>query len=355
MIKDMTDLSSYIYVVVAFVVAFLSVLWIHPRIIKIARIKNIMDEPNSRKLQREPIPVLGGVAVFFGIITGVGCAMPWYDCADMTVIIMLLTMMLYTGTMDDIMGLTPKLRLAIEIVSVIMAMVVGGYVLNDFHGLWNIWRIPGWISVPLTLFAVVGIINAVNLIDGVDGLSSGYCIMACAIFGIYFASAGDIMMTVLSVACAGALIPFFLHNVFGHKSKMFIGDGGTLVMGMVMSIFVMRVLDCDTVATKPNFGYIPFVLAVLSIPVFDTLKVMTMRIVKGVSPFRPDKTHLHHIFIGMGLSHIQTTLSILSLNILIILCWFLLYVCGYSVELQLYAVILAALVCLGVSHILHKR
>ena len=99
-----------------------------------------------------------------------------------------------------------------------------------------------WVAVPLTVFACVGIINAMNLIDGVDGLSSGFCITACAIFSAVFFKAGDMMMFILSMALIGALIPFFMHNVFGERSKMFIGDGGTLVMGAVMSIFVVRVL-----------------------------------------------------------------------------------------------------------------
>ena len=151
--------------------------------------------------------------------------------------------MLYTGTMDDILNLSPSLRFLIEIVVVLLLVFVGGYCINDFRGLWGIGPISSWYAVPLTVFATVGIINAINLMDGVNGLSSGYCIMACTIFGILFHLAGEEVMTILAVVSVGALIPFFLHNVFGKSSKMFIGDGGTLVMGTVMSVFVIAILQ----------------------------------------------------------------------------------------------------------------
>ena len=109
-------------------------------------------------------------------------------------------------------------------------------------------------------------------------------------------------MTILAVVSVGALIPFFLHNVFGKSSKMFIGDGGTLVMGTVMSVFVIAILQSGSrvaAFVDPNVGLVPFTLAVLSVPVFDTLRVMSTRMLKGSSPFRPDKTHLHHMFIDM--------------------------------------------------------
>ena len=159
--------------------------------------------------------------------------------------------------------------------------------------------LPGWVAVPLTVVAAVGIINAINLIDGVNGLSSGYCITACTMFGTLFYLSGDMKMTILAVVSVGALIPFFLHNVFGKTSKMFIGDGGTLVMGVVITVFVIETLRSGSACgayVGPEVGLIPFSLAVLCIPVFDTLRVMFSRILRGTSPFRPDKTHLHHMF-----------------------------------------------------------
>ena len=230
-------------VIIPFFIALFLVGWIHPKLVKIALLKNIVDNPDARKLQRTPVPVLGGVAVFFGVVIAIGSMSAVVDCSGLPVVIMAMMAMLYTGTMDDILNLSPSLRFLIEIVVVLLLVFVGGYCINDFRGLWGIGPISSWYAVPLTVFATVGIINAINLMDGVNGLSSGYCIMACTIFGILFHLAGEEVMTILAVVSVGALIPFFLHNVFGKSSKMFIGDGGTLVMGTVMSVFVIAILQ----------------------------------------------------------------------------------------------------------------
>lgn len=341
-------------IIIPFFITLLLVGWIHPRLVKIALLKNIVDNPDARKLQRTPVPVLGGVAVFFGVVIAIGCMSSVVDCSGLPVVIMAMMAMLYTGTMDDILSLSPGLRFVIEIVVVLLLIFVGGYCIDDFHGLWNIGRFSYWCAVPLTVVAAVGIINAINLVDGVNGLSSGYCIMACLIFGTLFFLAGEAPMTILAAVSVGALIPFFLHNVFGKTSKMFIGDGGTLVMGVVMSVFVIEILQNGSRAAAyvdPNVGLVPFTLAVLSVPVFDTLRVMSTRILKGTSPFRPDKTHLHHMFIDLGCSHVATTLAILGVNMFVVLCWWALEASGFSIAVQLYAVIaVSLLVTSGLYH-----
>lgn len=341
-------------VIVSFCISLFLVGWIHPRLVKIALMKNIVDNPDARKLQRTPVPVLGGVAVFFGIVIGIGSMSAFVNSSGLLIVIMAMMAMLYIGTMDDILNLSPGLRFLIEIIIVLLLIFVGGYCIDDFQGLWGIGPIAGWIAVPLTVFAAVGIINAINLIDGVNGLSSGFCITACILFGALFYLAGEVTMTILAAVSVGALIPFFFHNVFGKTSKMFIGDGGTLVMGTVMSVFVIEVLRGDSECAAyvgPNVGLVPFTLAVLSIPVFDTLRVMSTRILKGTSPFHPDKTHLHHMFIELGASHAATTLAILSLNTLIVLCWWALSAAGASIEMQLYVVVgMSLLETFGLYH-----
>ena len=333
----------FLLLAITFMVAFVAVCWIHPLLVRMALLKNLVDNPNSRKLQRVPVPVLGGIAVFLGVFLGIGCLCPYYDCHRLFLFFTLMTLMLYIGTLDDVMGLSPRFRFLVEILGILLLIFVGHYTIDHFHGLWGIQQIPLWAGVLLTVFASVGIINAINLIDGVNGLSSGYCVMSSFIFACYFYHTGDLTMTALAVACIGALIPFFMHNVFGKTSRMFIGDGGTLLMGLVMSVFVIHVLNSVPSAlwtTPQRMGLIPFTLSVLSIPVFDTLRVMSWRMAKKCSPFKPDKTHLHHLFIDVGFSHAGTTFCILSLNALIVLVWWLLYASGVSIEIQLYAVVL---------------
>ena len=279
------------------------------------------------------------------------CSGLMFNASTLFTIMGAMIIMLYIGTIDDILSLSPYLRFVIEVIVILTLIYCNNYSLNDFHGLWGIGNIPQWVAVPLTVFACVGIINAINLIDGVNGLSSGYCICTCAIFAGMFIWADDMEAASLAMISAGALIPFFCHNVFGEKTKMFIGDGGALLMGTIISTFVIGALNTNSpLAAKvgPDFGMIPFTLAILAIPIFDTLRVMTARIVRGKSPFRPDKTHLHHLFLDLGFSHIGTTFTEIQSNLLIVLVWWLSYKAGMPIDCQLYIVIaLGMLVTFG--------
>lgn len=330
------------HLLVPFFVAFIATLWVHPKVLKIAILKNLVDNPDERKLQRRPVPVMGGLAVFFGIVVGICSSQTVFFSPGVFVLISAMVIMLYVGTIDDILSLSPYTRFAVEIAVVAFIMLVNNNGINNFWGLWGINEISMWIAAPLTIFAAVGIINAVNLIDGVNGLSSGFCFMACVLFAIIFFISGNTVMMILATSAAGAIIPFFLHNVFGYNTRMFIGDGGTLVIGTMMSMFVINILRSGSLSANlatNGVGLIPFTLAVLAVPVFDTLRVMSARILRGTSPFNPDKTHLHHLFLEIGFSHIGTTVSILSLNFLVIVAWFVAYKLGASVDVQLYVVL----------------
>lgn len=329
-------------ILIAFISAMVAVIWIHPRLVKIAHLKNIVDNPNARKLQQTPVPVLGGVAVFFGIVLGIALASTYVSCTSLMTIVAAMMIMLYTGTMDDLLDLSALLRFAVEIGVVMLLIYANDISINNFNGLWGVDVIPDTLAIPLTIFASVGIINAINMIDGVNGLSSGYCIMASIAFGSLFYASDNVSMLILAAVSVGSLIPFLFHNVFGKTSKMFIGDGGTLVMGVVMSTFVINILTNGSSVSSTvdsNFGLVPFTLAVMAIPVFDTLRVMLTRIVRGTSPFHPDKTHLHHLFIDLGFSHAGTTVTIITLNILVIVAQWLAWHMGCSVDVQLYIVI----------------
>ena len=341
------SMSHIYHIIIPALLAFIGTLWVHPKVLKIAIMKNLVDNPDARKLQRNPVPVMGGIAVFFGIIIGLCCSQTIFVRSDVFLLISAMLIMLYVGTIDDILNLSPYTRFFIEILIVLWLMYVNEASINSLWGLWGVDALlPSWLAWPLTVFAAVGIINAINLIDGVNGLSSGFCFMASVLFAIIFYKTGNVTMTILAVSAAGAIVPFFLHNVFGNSTRMFIGDGGTLVIGTMMSIFVMEILHSGSMC-KPladsGLGLVPMTLAIMAIPVFDTLRVMSMRILRGTSPFHPDRTHLHHMFIDLGFSHIGTTVSILSLNLLIVAAWFVSYKLGASVNVQLYIVVALSL------------
>ena len=322
---------------VSFVTAFLSAWWIYRPVLRIAMEKNIVDNPCARKLQKEPVPVLGGVAVAFGVIAATFFGGIFFDVRSLYPLICILMVMLCMGVMDDMRGLSPYLRFAVEILVVLSLVYTTGFGMDDFHGLWGIGGLPAWIALPLTVFSGVGIINSINMIDGVNGLCSGFCIFACIAFGVFFSVVGETHGAFLAAACAGALIPFLLHNVFGLISKMFIGDGGTMLVGTVMTCFVMGTVGGNVTrqGTVPgDLGLVPFSLSVLAVPVFDTVRVMTVRILHHKSPLKADKTHLHHLLFGLHFSHIGTTCTEILLNALVVGAWWLSYALGASINVQ---------------------
>ncbi len=326
----------------SFIVAAMAVFVVHPSLVKIAHLKSIVDNPDARKLNKVPVPVLGGVGVFFGIMFSLSVAGYYVEGMNIQFeLIIAMLIMLYTGVGDDILQLSPRLRFALQIFVVCLMMFLGGIYIDDFHGLWGIGELPWYIAVTLTIFSCVGIINSINLIDGVDGLCSGYGVFASLAFAFCFLRMGDVSYAILAFAVAGAIFPFMLHNMFGERYKMFLGDGGSLVLGFICSLYVMRVIQSGNEVVSEST--ISLTLAVLAIPVFDTLRVMTARIVAKRSPFSPDKTHLHHMFIRLGYSHVITALNVIFLNGLVVLIWRLCKKLNLSGEMQLYVVIASGL------------
>jgi len=303
---------------------------------------NIVDSPNERKLQRVPIPVFGGGVVYSGILTGWMTLMLFMESEVLSWGLAAMTIMMLIGTWDDIRDIPASLRFLIELVLVGAFIAVTGVYIDDLHGLWGVYALEPWIGIPLSIFAGVGIINAVNLIDGVDGYSSGYGMLACGCFALAFWQMWNPVIICLAVIVIGAIVPFFLHNVFGARSRMFIGDGGTLMLGMLMVVMVFYALSSKgnlEGLEQKGLSLTAFVLAVGCIPLFDTLRVMTLRIIRGKSPFKPDKTHLHHLFIDMGFSHLGAALFILTVNAMVVLICLLSWKLGASYDVQTYIVI----------------
>lgn len=333
-------MNSILCLILTAFVSLAAVYWIFPSILKLARAKNIVDNPDARKLQKMPVPVLGGLAVFFGLAVGVGFAYCVRDVTmDLVPLFMAAVIMLYMGLMDDCLGLSAAERFFFETIAILILIFGGGECVDSFHGMWGVGTFSWYWAVPLTVFAGVGIINAFNMIDGVNGLSSGLCILCSVLMCTIFFKRSDMTNAVLAVSFAGALVPFFLHNVFGKVSKMFIGDSGTMVMGMLVSWYMIQVMSSTSPYENANLNPAAMILAVASVPVADTLRVMGMRILKGRSPFSPDKTHLHHMFISLGVSHSITTFTEIFIDGLVVAAWYLSYKMGASLNAQMWVTI----------------
>ena len=358
-------------VLIAAIMALMAVRWIYFRILAIAKKKNVVDNPNARKLQKQPVPVMGGIAVFFGVLAGllVGTsvyALPFLlshepvDLPSSSLLSVLAAMgiMLYMGAIDDMIGLSAVKRLLIEMGVVLGLIMSSGGCIDTFRGMWGVGALSWWLAVPLTVFAGVGIINSINMIDGVNGLSSGICMTCSILFGVAFIRIMDWGNAVLAFSMAAALMPFFIHNVFGSKSRMFIGDAGTMVMGILMTWFTISTLRAPamteyyTPVVRTNM--VAMCLAILSVPVFDTLGVMIMRMLKGCSPFKADMTHLHHTFIQIGVSHSITALIEILIDGVIVGIWGVCVLLRVNLDWQLYIVLMAALLMVwGTYFFLH--
>lgn len=342
--------------------AVFAVQWVYFKILYVAKQKGLVDNPNARKLQKIPVPVMGGIAVFFGVAMGLlaGYSIGGIIGAEFKTLMMpvlaAMVVMLYMGAMDDIMGLTPRARLVFEVLTVMGLIFAGGGCIDTFHGMWGVEQFSWWIAVPLTVFAGVGIINAVNMIDGVNGLSSTLCMLCCVLYGVVFLRADDISNAVLAFSTAAALLPFIIHNVFGLRSRMFIGDAGTMVMGLLVTWFTISLLRSDSPIAyyrmASGVNMIAFALAVLCVPVFDTLRVMGMRIARKQSPFHADKTHLHHVFVNVGVSHFITAMTEVLIMLVVVGVWGLCVLLAAPVECQLYMVILAAVILVWGTYVI---
>lgn len=321
---------------------------VFPFALRFAQTHNIVDNPDARKLQKVPIPVFGSVAVVSGMVLPLLLGAYFYPGIDIWYTLAAIMVLFALGVIDDIRGLSAGLRFVAEIFIIWVLiwhpfMPDNGPMIDHLHGLFNREEISTYTALPLTLVAGVGIINAINMIDGVDGYSSGFCMVANLMFAYIFYRIGNHTMYLFSMVAAAALLPFYLHNVFGKSSKMFIGDGGSLVIGLVLSNNVFTILSTQTstesMADCP-VCWVALTLAIMCIPVFDTLRVMCARTLHGGSPFVADKTHLHHLFIDMGFSHVGTSTTIILINCLIVLLWYASYLLGCSLFGQFIVVVL---------------
>lgn len=339
------------------ITSFIASIWAFPCFLRISKDKGLVDNPNPRKLQDRPVPVIGGLVVFFGMLCGglmfVALQMnrPFEMSQSLDPLLLGAGITLYVGVLDDLSGLKAWQRIVVEVLVMLGLIYGSGMCVDSLHGLLGVEDFSWWVGVPLTVFAGVGIINAYNMVDGVNGLSSGLCILCSIMLGIISYRRVDYANSSLAFCYAASLVVFFVHNVFGKHSKMFIGDGGTMVMGLMVSWFTICVLSTENnesigrlALTGRELGLVPMMLSVASVPVFDTLRVMTARIMRGDSPFKADKRHLHHIFIAVGLSHAVTCFSELIITVVIVLLWYLSFNLGWSVNAQFAVVLVSAVV-----------
>lgn len=288
-----------------------------PRVMVISLRKRLFDIPDARKVHQSPVPRLGGVT-FFPVVLLVMCGISMWglhagtlhfdffsrNIVDEMLCLMMGLMLLYIiGICDDLIGVSYRKKFLVQLLAAAF-IPLAGLQLDSFYGLFGIGHIDAWIGVPLTIGLTVFITNAINLIDGIDGLASGLCMEALVLLGIGFALDEWWMYALLAFVCVGVLIPFFLHNVFGNADrgrKIFMGDTGSLTLGFILSLLSIKfILSTGTSASMPGGTSLVLVFSFLLVPCLDVCRVMLGRIRRKTNPFKPDKSHIHHKFLNMG-------------------------------------------------------
>ena len=299
--------------VVGFLMAVLLGQIIIPRILVISHRKRLFDQPDSRKVHHRPISRLGGVT-FFPVILIVMCTiglLQFYEMENITSSIISESLCLVAGLMllymigvcDDLIGVRYRRKFEVQILAAAF-LPFAGLSIQNLGGLFGWYEISPLVGVPLTMLLTVFLINAINLIDGIDGLASGLCMVAITLFGMSFALHGSWMYALLAFASVGVLIPFFFYNVFGNANrghKIFMGDTGSLTLGFILSVMVVKYVSV-MVQESSRLDGAPVVMAfsVLLVPSLDVCRVVLNRFRRRVHPFKPDKSHIHHKFLNMG-------------------------------------------------------
>lgn len=316
-----------------------------PEILLIAFRRRLFDEVNERKIHHCTVPRLGGIAfkpvifVSMALILGVNITLGRgeflnaieVDALPLTFAFCAMMTLYLVGIADDLIGVRYRAKFCVQLLCSLM-LLAGGAVFSDFHGMFFLHEMPSWVSYPITIFITIFIINAINLIDGIDGLASGLCSITFLCYGLSFCYFGYYVYAMIAFAGLGVLIPFYYYNVFGKAEqgkKIFMGDTGSLTIGMLLcflSIRLTNIAGSDTGLHQVN----PIVLAYapLLVPCLDVVRVYLHRVRHGKNPFLPDRNHIHHKLLDIGMPQrtamvtiVLASLAVTLINIVLSAFW----------------------------------
>lgn len=255
----------------------------------------LIDHPHdARKIHNHPKPLVGGIGMAFGIVLTLLLFLPGFSTYGFLLATLAIVLM---GAADDRFDVHFKVRFLIQAGAVLLLYFCCGTGLTSFGNLLALGEIStGWLALPMTIFCVIGVINAVNMLDGLDGLAGGTSLMAFIAFATLSFIGGNSALLVINLTFMGALIAFLRFN--WYPSKLFMGDAGSMMLGFVLAYVSLELTQGPGATISPSAA-----LLVLALPVTDTITVMFRRIQKGHSPFHPDKTHIHHMLMRLGISH----------------------------------------------------
>lgn len=330
--------------ILAFITALTLTYVAIPSIITVAAVKKLYDVPVGRSSHKIPTPSLGGIGIFAGLIFAIVMWTPFYVFGNLQYILCSFLIIFLIGIKDDLLAIAPRTKLVAQLLAAAILVFKSEIKITSLYGLFGITEISDWFAIPLSIFTIVVIVNAFNLIDGINGLSGSISVLICTVLGSWFFLTENTELAILAAAAAGAVVGFLRYNAI-KEAKIFMGDTGSLTLGLVASILVIKFIELHKVLPIESpyaFQSVPAVaIGILILPLFDTLRVFTTRMLKGRSPFSPDRTHIHHLLIDSGFTHLQATSILLLTNIFFIVLVFSLQQIG-TLNLLLVVLFLAA-------------
>ena len=306
-----------------------------PRILVISHKKRLYDVPDARKVHTMPVPRLGGLSFFPVILMSmflvIGFRLYFWDMDTSSLSFNMLyeylflfvgmTLLYLVGVCDDLVGVGYRYKFAVQIAAALLLVLSGNW-FDSFGGLFGIYSVPVWVGVPFTVFIVVYTTNAINLIDGIDGLASGLCCIALSVLSVIFFLRGQYVYALLAICTLGILMPFWCYNVFGNANrghKLFMGDAGSLTLGYVISFLIIHMSVTNEVSPTLSNPYMVIAFSTVLVPLLDVIRVVLHRLREHKNPFLPDKNHFHHKLLRTGMRVRMVMVCIIAISAFFIL------------------------------------
>ena len=306
-----------------------------PRILVISHKKRLYDVPDARKVHTMPVPRLGGLSFFPVILMSmflvIGFRLYFWDVNvsglsfnmlyEYLFLFVGMTLLYLVGVCDDLVGVGYRYKFAVQIAAAFLLVLSGNW-FDSFGGLFGIYSVPVWVGVPFTVFIVVYITNAINLIDGIDGLASGLCCIALSALSVIFFLRGQYVYALLAICTLGILMPFWCYNVFGNANrghKLFMGDAGSLTLGYVISFLIIHMSVTNEVSPTLSNPYMVIAFSTVLVPLLDVIRVVLHRLREHKNLFLPDKNHFHHKLLRTGMRVRMVMVCIIAISAFFIL------------------------------------
>ena len=303
----------------AFATAVLIGFSVYPLIIKISFKKRFFKGSNKRTIHGKFVSTFGGIGITFGFLMGsvIGIIIlgHYAESNKFYFLIFPVLLIFLLGVWDDLVQISAYSKVMIQIICGLMMTIFLDVRINNLDGLFGVDQLSLFWSVSATFLFILTIINSINLLDGIDGFAGSFVVLvgiATAVFGL---DAGRFDLVILTLACLGSLLPFLFYNMY-YKRKLFMGDSGSMVLGLLTAYFILEVFQfqgngLNSITRSP----IVIAFALGALPLIDTTRVIILRLSRGQGPFTADKSHIHHQYIDMGLSHNQATYIVMQLTL----------------------------------------